>query len=447
MNGKATKSPSIPPAPSMPPSLWAATAPPAPDTPPLDESVQADVLVVGGGYTGLSTALHLAEAGASVRLLEARQPGWGASGRNGGQVNPTLKHDPDELLRLFGPERGELLTETVSRSADLVFDLIRRHDIECDAVRHGWLQVGYTDAAVAGMHARARQWQQRGEPVQMLGRDEMARRLGTPAFAGGWLDGRAGAVHPLAYARGLARAAQAAGARIHGNTEMLSLTRRGEGTGPAPGRRWQARTSTGASVVADRVLIATNGYTGALWPGLRQTVIAANSFIVATRPLDGEAAATILPGGETVSTSQRLLLYFRRDAQGRLLMGGRGHFADPAGPADFAHLERSVQQLYPRLGPIDYEYRWSGRIAITRDFMPHVHEPAPGLTIALGYIGRGIALATSMGRHVAARMIDGAAPFPFPVSPITPIPLHGLQRLYIAAGVAWYGLLDRLNRG
>ena len=425
--------------PMMPPSLWAATAPPAPPTPALDDSVRTDVLVIGGGYTGLSTALHLAEAGVSVRVLEARQPGWGASGRNGGQVNPTLKHDPDELLRLFGPERGELLVETVSRSADLVFDLIDRHDIECDAVRRGWLQVGYTDATVTGMHARARQWQQRGELVQMLGRDELAQRLGTPAFAGGWLDGRAGALHPLAYARGLVRAAQAAGARIHGDTEVLALERQG--------RQWQARTSTGASVVAERVLIATNGYTGALWPRLRQTVIAANSFIIATRPLEGQAADTILPGAETVSTSQRLLLYFRRDAQGRLLMGGRGHFADPTGPADFAHLERSLRQLYPRLGPIDYEYRWSGRIAITRDFMPHVHEPAPGLTIALGYNGRGIALATSMGRHVAARMTDETATFPFPVSPITPIPLHGLQRLYIAAGVAWYGLLDRLNRG
>ena len=433
---------------SYPDSWYAASATPLPAQPVLQGRIEADVCILGAGYTGLSAALELAEAGYRVVVLEAERIGWGASGRNGGQVNPTMKHDPDDLLRLFGPERGERLIETVSRSADLVFDLIRRHRIECDAVRHGWLQVGYTDAAVAGMHARARQWQRRGEPVQMLARDEVAQRLGTSTFVGGWLDGRAGAVQPLAYARGLARAALAAGARIHGNTEVLTLEHQGDGAGSGQvqgqGRRWRARTSTGVTVVADRVLIATNGYTAGLWPGLRQTVIAANSFIVATRPLDSRADA-ILSGGETVSTSQRLLLYFRRDAQGRLLLGGRGRFADPAGPADYAHLERSLRRLYPRLGPIDYQYRWSGRIAITRDFMPHVHEPAPGLTIALGYNGRGIALATSMGRHVATRMIDGAAPFPFPVSPITPIPLHGLQRLYIAAGVAWYGLLDRLN--
>lgn len=424
---------------AMPPSLWAATAPPAPPTPALVDDLRTEVLVIGGGYTGLSTALHLAEAGVTVCLVEARQPGWGASGRNGGQVNPTLKHDPETLLARFGAERGERLIETIARSADLVFELIERHRIDCDPVRQGWLQVGYSDQAVASMHARARQWQRRGEPVRVLDRAEVAQRLGTPAFAGGWLDGRAGALQPLGYARGLAAAALSQGARVHGDSQVLSLERQGH--------QWLARLATGARVTADKVLIATNGYTGSLWPGLRRTVIAANSFIVATRPLEGEAAAAILPGGETVSTSQRLLLYYRRDGRGRLLMGGRGHFADPGGPADFAHLERALRLLYPGLGPIDYEYRWGGRIAITRDFMPHVHEPAPGLTIALGYNGRGIALATSVGKQVAARMVDGGATFPFPVTPISPIPLHGLQRLYITAGVAWYGLLDRFDRG
>lgn len=422
----------------MPASLWAATAPPAPPTPPVAEDVKCDVLVIGGGYTGLSAALHLAERGAQVCLLEAQQPGWGASGRNGGQVNPTLKHDPDELVRLLGPAEGEALNHAMSRSADLVFDLIARHGIDCQPVRSGWLQAGYTEEAVAGMHARARQWTARGEPVQMLGRAEMARRLGTDAFAGGWLDGRAGALQPLAYARGLVGAAQAAGARIHGATQVLQLQR--------DGRCWFARTSAGPSVQADQVLIATNGYTGALWPGLKQTLLTANSFIVATPPLQGDMAARILPGGETASTSQRLLLYFRRDAQDRLLMGGRGHFADPSGPADFAHLERSLRLLYPGLANIGFDYRWAGRIAVTRDFMPHVHEPAPGLCMALGYNGRGVALGTSLGCHVAARLADRAAPFPFPVSPVVPIPLHGLQRFYIAAGVAWYSLLDRVGR-
>jgi glycine/D-amino acid oxidase-like deaminating enzyme len=420
---------------TLPPSLWAATAPAAPPTPPLAGSRRADVLIVGAGFTGLSAALHLAEAGARVCVLEAHEPGWGASGRNGGQVNPTLKHDPDELVRLYCAARAEPLIDAVSRSADLVFELIERHGIDCQPVRKGWLQVAYSPQHIAAMHARAEQWARRGAATQMLDRNEVAARLGTDAFAGGWLDGRAGGIQPLAYTRGLVRAAQAAGASVHGSSAVTSLERRGT--------QWHATTASGASVVADQVLIATNGYTGGLWPGLSRTVLAANSFIVATAPLQGAAAHAILPGGETASTSQRLLLYFRKDAQGRLLMGGRGHFADPAGPADFAHLERSLALLYPQLGPLRYQYRWAGRIAVTRDFMPHVHTPAPGLTIALGYNGRGIALATSMGRHVAARLLQPGADFPYPVTPLQPIPLHGLQRFYIAAGVAWYSLLDR----
>ncbi|KPU90200.1 FAD-dependent oxidoreductase [Variovorax paradoxus] len=420
---------------TLPPSLWAATAPAAPPTPPLAGSRRADVLIVGAGFTGLSAALHLAEAGAKVCVLEAHEPGWGASGRNGGQVNPTLKHDPDELVRLYGAARAEPLIDAVSRSADLVFELIERHGIDCQPVRKGWLQVAYSQQHIAAMHARAEQWARRGAATQMLDRNEVAARLGTDAFAGGWLDGRAGGIQPLAYTRGLVRAAQAAGASVHGGSTVTALERRGT--------QWHATTASGASVVADQVLIATNGYTGGLWPGLSRTVLAANSFIVATAPLQGAAAHAILPGGETASTSQRLLLYFRKDAQGRLLMGGRGHFADPAGPADFAHLERSLELLFPQLGPLQYEYRWAGRIAVTRDFMPHVHTPAPGLTIALGYNGRGIALATSMGRHVAARLLQPGTDFPYPVTPLQPIPLHGLQRFYIAAGVAWYSLLDR----
>jgi glycine/D-amino acid oxidase-like deaminating enzyme len=422
---------------TLPPSLWAATAPAAPPTPPLAGSRRADVLIVGAGFTGLSAALHLAEAGAKVCVLEAHEPGWGASGRNGGQVNPTLKHDPDELVRLYGAARAEPLIDAVSRSADLVFELIERHGIDCQPVRKGWLQVAYSPKHIAAMHARAEQWARRGVATQMLARADVAARLGTEAFAGGWLDGRAGGIQPLAYTRGLVRAAQAAGASVHGGSTVTALERRGT--------QWHATTASGASVVADQVLIATNGYTGGLWPGLSRTVLAANSFIVATAPLQGAAAHAILPGGETASTSQRLLLYFRKDAQGRLLMGGRGHFADPAGPADFAHLERSLELLFPQLGPLEYEYRWAGRIAVTRDFMPHVHTPAPGLTIALGYNGRGIALATSMGRHVAARLLQPGADFPYPVTPLRPIPLHGLQRFYIAAGVAWYSLLDRFS--
>lgn len=422
---------------AAPPSLWAATAIAAPHTPALAESTKVDVLVVGAGYTGLSTALHLADRGASVCVLDAQEPGWGASGRNGGQVNPTLKHDPEDLVRIYGAARAEPLIDAVSRSADLVFDLIARHAIDCQPVRAGWLQLGYSERAVETMHARASQWARRGVRVELLDRSEVAARVGSESFAGGWLDGRAGAIQPLSFARGLASAAQAAGARIHGHTRVTKLMRHGE--------RWVASTASGAQVEADQVVLATNGYTDGLWPGLAGTVLAANSAIVATPPL-GALGAAILPQGEAAATSQRLLLYFRKDAQGRLLLGGRGRFADPRGAKDFAHLERAVALLFPQLRGLGFDYRWAGRVAVTRDFMPHLHRPAPGITMALGYNGRGIALATSMGRDVAALLSDDrAVRCAFPVTPIRPIPLHGLQRFYVAAGVAWFSLLDKFS--
>ncbi|MFL1492672.1 NAD(P)/FAD-dependent oxidoreductase [Pseudomonas antarctica] len=418
-------------------SLWSATAPSVLPTPALSESVKVDVAIVGAGYTGLSTALHLAERGVSVCVLEANEPGWGASGRNGGQVNPTLKYDPEQLVQMYGPERAEPLISTVSNSADLVFKLIERHGIDCAPVRKGWMQVSYTQKGVAGLHARADQWARRGVPVQRLSARDVAARMGSEAFAGGWLDGRAGAIQPLAYARGLVGAGLAAGVQIHGHSAVTGLQRQGSG--------WQLQTASGAQVTADQLVLATNGYSGNLRPGMAQSILAANSFIVATKPLRGRAADTILPGQETVSTAQRLLLYFRKDSHGRLLMGGRGLFNDPTGPADFAHLERSLALLFPQLGPLEFEYRWAGRIAITRDFMPHVHQPATGLTLALGCNGRGIALCTSMGQQLAGRLCDGNADFAYPVTPLQRLPLHRLQRFYIGAGVAWYSLLDRLN--
>ena len=193
---------------------------------------------------------------------------------------------------------------------------------------------------------------------------------------------------------------------------------------------------------AEHVVLATNGYTDNLWPSLRQTLLAANSFIVATRPLPDALRRSVLPGGEVCSDARRLLLYFKQDASGRLLLGGRGPFAEPRSAADWNHLKRSMLGLFPQLNGVEFEYQWAGRVALTQDFMPRLHEPAPNLSILLGYNGRGIAMASTLGRHLAQRLLGKEQDFPFPVSPIRPIPFHGLQRLYLGVGIAWYRLLD-----
>lgn len=417
------------------PSLWHATAPAAPQTPPLAADARADVCIVGAGYAGLSTALHLAEAGVSVVVLEAREPGWGASGRNGGQVIPGIKYDPSEIVSKYGPEAGEALVSFVGSTANLVFGLIEKHGMDVPHRRAGWIQGAHTPAMVETVKRRAEQWSMRGVAARYLDADAASRLLGSDRYLGGWLDPRGGGVQPLAYARGLARAAQRTGVAICGQSLVTGLRR--------DGGNWVVRTAQGASVTAPRVVIATNGYTGDLIPKLRQTVIRPNSFIVATEPLSDNLAGTILPEGQVTSDTRQLLLYFRKDHTNRLLMGGRGPFREPQGEADWAHLERVVGKMYPQAKGLRIDYRWCGRVALTRDFLPHLHEPEPGLLVDIGCMGRGVGLQTAMGKAMAQYLSTGdRASLPFPVTAITPLPLHALNELYVSAIIAWYRLTD-----
>ena len=249
------------------------------------------------------------------------------------------------------------------------------------------------------------------------------------------MGGQAGGIQPLSYARGLARAALNAGAVLHTETPVTGL-KRVDG-------KWTASTARGPSVVADRVVMCTNAYGGGLWPGLKPSIIDANTFQVATAPLPERLRAGIFPEGHVTSDTRNLLLYFRLDHQGRLLMGGRGPFREPRGDADWAHLERVMVKMFPQVAGTPFEYRWCGRVAITRDYMPHLHEPQPGLLVDIGCQGRGVGLQTSMGRAMAEYVATGDAnALPVPLSPIVPFPLYGLRRLYVNAVVTWYRMTD-----
>ncbi|MDI1287358.1 MAG: FAD-binding oxidoreductase [Reyranella sp.] len=418
------------------PSLWAATAPPAPPTPPLAEPVSTDVCIVGAGYAGLSTALHLAERGIKAVVLEAKEPGFGGSGRNGGQVIPGLKFDPDELESMYGPERGPRLVDFVGSTADVVWELIDKHKMDVPNTRTGWLQTAISSQAVGPIEARAAQWQKRGAPVEVLDKKETARHVGHEQYLGAWIDRRAGVVQPLAYARGLARAALAASASVHGDTPATSLVRENG--------KWIVGTARGATVTADRVVLATNGYTGDLWPHLRQTIIAANSFQVATKPLSDNVRKSILPGGQAASDSRRIGLYYRLDHTGRFLLGGRGTMREPRQVEDWNHIETMMEKMFPQLKGAGIDFRWGGRVAVTRDHLPHLHEPAPGLLIDIGCMGRGVALQSAMGRAMAAYIASGdPMALPLPPGKVKPLPFHGLNKLYFQAFVTWYRFLDR----
>ncbi len=415
-------------------SIWEATASvAAPEAPPLAESVRADVAIVGAGYTGLAAALALAERGARAIVLEAQAPGFGASGRNGGQVIPGLKLDPDALDRRF----GEATTAFVGEAAEATFALIERLQLSCGARRTGWIQATVKQTHRGVIAARAEQWRRRGAPVEALDSVAVAKATGARGLAGGWRDARGGVLHPLDYAHGLCRAAQAAGARVHGGSIVTRLAR--------VGARWRLATAVGASVEAENVLLATNGYSDALWPGLKQTILPARSCQIATAPLPADVLARILPGGEAVSDTRRIGNYFRLGPGGRLMMGGRGPFREPRGPADYAFLREALQAFYPEVAAFPIEHYWSGRVAMTADHLPHVHEPAPGMITALGYNGRGVALATALGLAIGAHLVDRAKPLPFKPSRLKPMPLHGMHEIYGSWAIAYYQLRDAME--
>jgi glycine/D-amino acid oxidase-like deaminating enzyme len=417
-------------------NLWAQTAVSAPPTGPLRQDERADVTVVGAGYAGLSTALHLAEQGAKVVVLEAATLGFGGSGRNGGQVIPGLKFDPDELEARFGSNAGQALIAFCAASADAVFALIGRLGLAVPNERKGWIQAAHDAKAAELVASRAAQWQARGAAVDALDRQETRRLLGSAAYSAGWLDRRGGSVQPLSYARELGRAALAAGAGIYTQSPVKRMAREAG--------RWTLSTPSGANVTSDKVILCTNAYSEGLWPGLERTIVAANSFQVASDPLSEACRATILPFGQACSDTRRLLLYFRLDHQGRFLIGGRGPFRAPRSNEDWAHLEQAAQRLYPQLKATPFPYRWSGRVAITQDFLPHLHEPEPGLVISIGCQGRGVGLQTAMGMALAAYCRDGDQKrLPFAITRPRPLPLAPLKKAYIAALVQWYRWQDR----
>jgi glycine/D-amino acid oxidase-like deaminating enzyme len=419
-------------------SLWAATAAPGPALGRLTGDARAPVAVIGAGYTGLSAALHIAGAGRDVVVLEAAEVGERASGLNGGQVIPGVKHDPDALENMFGAARGARFVATVASGPDVVFDLIKRHEISCAATRTGWLQPATSVAALDLISRRVAQWRARGADVELLTAAETARLTGSQRYLGGWIDRRGGTVQPLSYVRGLARAALEAGARIFVQTPATRLERSGSG--------WQVHTPQG-TVASDMVILATDAYSGSLLDPLRRTLIPVPSFQVATEPIPENLRKTILPEGQSASDTWHLLRYFRLDATGRLVMGSRGTFRDVPVTVAARNHYRAVREIYPQLEGLRFEYHWGGLVGMTRDHMPHLHEAAPGLLAAVGYNGRGVAMATVLGR-ILAEWCLGASPaeLGFPVTPVEPIPLHRFNQLGARLAIQGLRALDTLAR-
>jgi glycine/D-amino acid oxidase-like deaminating enzyme len=419
-------------------SLWHAIGGGDRERPPLSEAVDADLAIIGGGFSGLSTALHAAAKGLSVVLLEAEIIAWGATGRNAGFVVPNFaKRDPDDIIAALGAERGEDLIRFASGSADLVFDLIRRHDIECQAEQSGWIQPAHSAAALAKIKSRAAQWASRGRPAVVMDRVETESVTGARGYAGSWTDRSGGLLDPVAYARGLADAAEAAGARIFEHSPVTAISRTGEG--------YRLTTATG-TVRAGKVFIATNAYGGDLQPGLSRTYFPLRVFQIATEPLPHEIRQRLLPGNQSVSDTRRNLFTFRFDAENRLISGGMHVF----GPGAETRVPRTIHRRLAAMLDLDdippIAYAWSGMAAVEADFLPHLIDLGPGLIAGFACNGRGIALTTALGREIAA-WASGipAEALPIPFAPPREIPFHGLLKHAPNMLLPWSMLRDKLD--
>lgn len=408
-------------------SHWAdVSTEPAIRSDPLPETV--DVAVIGAGYTGLSTALHAADAGLDVAVIEAREPGFGGSGRNVGLLNAGLWLPPQDAVRRLGPDRSGLIDD-LSAAPAYVMGLIERHQIRCDLTRTGTIHAAHSPAGMRALAARHRQWQARGAPVTLLDRDGAAELIGSTRFHGGLLDARAGTINPMAYARGLARAAKAAGARLITGCVVTRLEAR---TG------WVVQTAQGP-VQARKVVLAANAYNLDLWPGLRNTFTAIDLFQIATEPL-GARIANILPGGQGLWDTAPIMTYVRRDARGGLVVGSMGR--DGALARRWA--ARRLQRLFPGLEPVGFGKAWHGRVAFTPDHLPAIYHLAEGLYAPMAYNGRGIAPGTWFGKAMAAYLASGdARVLPLPLSAPSPVPARRLREAGYALAFAAHQLAGR----
>lgn len=391
--------------------------------------VVVDVAIVGAGFTGLSTALHCAQKGLSAHVIEANHVGFGGSGRNVGLVNAALWLPPAKVRETLGPTYGERFLRRFSEGPSIVFDLIEKHQMRCEATKTGTIHAAHGPAGLDDLKDRHSEWQRIGEPVDLLNAFEVAKMTGTGAFHGGLLDHRAGTINPMGYCRGLARAAQAAGANITTDACVAKLEKKSDG--------WLVKTSKG-DMRAKSVVLGTNAYTDALWPGLKNVFTMIHYLQFATTPL-GPNAAHILPGRQGVWDTGQIMFNVRRDTKDRLLIGTMGRVI---GTKDKGLTRRwakkRVKAIFPELGEVKFEEAWHGQVAMTPDHLPRVHQLAPGLWTAIGYNGRGITTGTLFGIAMAD-LLTGMDPgeLPLPMTQMSEAPRAGVtSRFYDLAFTA-----------
>jgi glycine/D-amino acid oxidase-like deaminating enzyme len=394
-----------------------------------------DVAIIGGGYTGLSAALHLAKAGRECVVLEAEDIGYGSAGRNVGLVNAGLWLMPEELLKLAGPEYGEKLLTVLGNSPDLVYRLIEEHQIECEPLRNATLHCADSKAGLKALQQREAQWQQRGAPVKLLDPEETAARTGSQSFYGALMDERAGTIQPLSYAYGLANIALESGACLFRNSPVTAHSK--------DGQKYKLTTPQG-TLTANAVIIAVHAYPGFAFQSIRKSMIWMNYFQFATPPLTGAADATVLPKHQGAWDTNLILSSYRRDAAGRLIVGSVGTINDFAYGLHEAWSKRTIRKTFPQVGEVPLEYGWHGTFAMNGNHIPRLHLLDDKMVMITSYNGRGIGPGTIFGKLLAGYVTDGdSEKIPLPVLKPQAIWARVFWELFYETGARLYHFIQR----
>jgi gamma-glutamylputrescine oxidase len=402
----------------------------------LKGEVTADVCIVGGGYTGLSAALHLAEKGLRVVLLEAHRVGFGASGRNGGQVSSGHRQDQVWIEKVMGRDAAHRLWDLAKDAKNLVKDLIKTHAMPV-TFYPGVAHACWSEREVRDSHAYAEKLQRDYgyDQLEPLDRAGIQRLIGSKAYKGGEIDRGAGHVHPLNYALGLAAAAAKAGAQIYETSEVHHIQH---------GAKPIVRTGQGR-VICDQVILAGNGYLGGLDRKVAAKVMPINNFIIATEPL-GDRAAEILAEPVAVADTKFVVNYWRLSEDNRVLFGG-GESYGYRFPDLIKTVRKPMLEVYPQLADTRIDYAWGGTLAITINRMPCFTRPAPNVMSASGYSGQGVALATLAGKLMAEAVAGNAAGFDLMASLPQPRFPGGaaLRWPLLVLAMTWFSMRDRVG--
>ncbi len=421
---------------AWPPSWYAASAAPLPEQPVLEGAVQADVCILGAGYTGLTAALELAEAGYRVVVVEAQRVGWGASGRNGGQAIVGYGCEQDTLERLLGPEQARLLFDLSREAMDRLRGRIARHRIDCDW-RDGHAHVPIRPRQERALRAGIVEMAQRYDyPLEWWDRARLRRELASDRYLGAMYDPASGHLHPLEYCRGLARAALAAGVRIYEQSPVVELVR-----GPKPVLR-----TAGGQATGDFAVLCGNAWLRGIAPELESRVMPVGTYIAATAPLGEAGARALVRNDMAVADVNWALDYFRLSRDHRLLFGGRASYSSYPPPNLRAVMQRRIRNVFPQLGEVPVDYLWGGYVDISLNRAPHWGRMGGNVYFAQGFSGHGVATTGLAGRLLAeaisgqSRRLDAFARIPH-----APFPGGRLLRMpLLVAAMSWYRLRDAL---